>query len=81
MVDGALPCRRVYGFLDEAWLARFSTSLPATATATVYIRQALRMPVDRCQAAHRPGHGHALILVGSVDCRLGGGRCRPPMDR
>jgi hypothetical protein len=25
MVDGALPCRRVYGFLDEAWLAGFST--------------------------------------------------------
>lgn len=68
MVDSALPCRRVYGFLDEAWLARFSLML------CTYRRQSLQMPVDRCQsdaaaAAQRCGSERAsvFILVDSVD--------------
>lgn len=67
MVDSALPCRRVYGFLDEAWLARFSTCLLLCTHARRCKCQLTAASLTLPQRHGGAGHGLALILVDSVD--------------
>ena len=69
MVDSALPCRRVYGFLDEAWIARFSTTLLLCADASRCNCQSTAATLTLPQRHGDAGHGlaSAFILVDSVD--------------